>query len=69
MNNHKSWPRYSRVKIAVSLRATARERGNLMWIPKANGFIIHESSLLQMRGTRHDAVVFHCECLVTKQMQ
>ena len=38
-----------------------------------NGFyltwIIHESRLLQMRGTGHAAVVVHRQCPVTKQMQ
>ena len=36
--------------------------GKLNWI-------IHESRLLQMRGARHEGVVLHCECLVTKQIQ
>jgi hypothetical protein len=36
---------------------------------EASGLIIHESSLLQMRGTRYEGVILHCECLVTKQMQ
>jgi len=29
-------------------------------------WIIHESRLLQMRDTRHEGVVLHCECLVAK---
>jgi hypothetical protein len=32
-------------------------------------WIIHESRLRQMQGTRHEDVVFHFECLVTKQMK
>jgi len=31
-------------------------------------WIIHKSRLLQMRDMRHEAVVLHCECLITKQM-
>ena len=31
--------------------------------------MIHESRLLQMRGTRHEGVVLHGEYLATKQMQ
>ena len=32
-------------------------------------WIIHESRLLQMRGTGYEAVVLHRKCPVTKQMQ
>jgi len=32
-------------------------------------WIIHEPSLLQMRGTAHEVVVLHHEWAVTKQMQ
>ena len=31
-------------------------------------WIIHDSRLWQMRGTRDEDVVLHFECLVTKQM-
>jgi len=32
-------------------------------------WIIHGPRLLQMRAVRNEAVVLHCECLATKQMQ
>ncbi len=36
---------------------------------KRLAWIIHESRLLQMRGTGYEAVVLHRKCPVTKQMQ
>jgi len=42
---------------------------NSKWLMVNLAWIIHESRLLQMRGTGYEAVVLHRKCPVTKQMQ
>jgi hypothetical protein len=83
MNYKASYPKhidldYSRVEIAASLRATARERGNPMtFFIKRKNVVANDLFIIKWSSDHHVAsllvmtlvVVLHNECPVTKQMR
>ena len=57
------------ILLYAELKKTLRTSPFFYECSRLRNLDIHESRLLQMQGTGHEAVVLHCECSVTKQMQ